>query len=128
MVCVCVMYCLPVIGGEYIVQEGDVIGIVAEKTGCSIEQLAQLNSIEAPKYVVQVDTMLRYVSQSDLKYARKWLEEYILSLTEDNVEYASFSRMILDIDANNIQYGDGLASGGARASEIILLSSVYQNR
>ena len=113
-----------VCAAQYKVQDGDVIGVVAQKTNRSIEQLAVLNHIEAPEYTVRIGMVLRYASDDDIRRARLWIVDYMASLLNESDEYKSFTQMLQNIDANNIQYDD--TQSGTYASEIILLANAYQ--
>ncbi len=112
---------------EYSVKKGDTIGVIAQKTGASIDQLARLNSIESPEYVVHEEDVLRYVSSKDVALARKWIEEYV-AVTLDNDERVSFEKMLQSIDEDNIQYDCKKIREGICADEILLLADTQRGK
>jgi len=113
-----VMFCVSTSNAaEHVVQPGEVIGIISQKTGCSVEHLAQLNDIDAPAYIVKQGQILRYVSDSDFEDAQKWVEA--------RLEYNGFSQILEDIKARNIKY---IGDKSTHAEEIILFAEMYRKQ
>lgn len=108
---------------EYIVQQGDVIGAVAQDTGCTIEQLALLNDIIAPDYVIRAGEVLQYIDVSDIRDARQWIEDRLAMISMSEAEHTAFEKMLRDVDAWNISYGSKYSTD---ASEILVLAQAYR--
>ncbi|MEA3323226.1 MAG: hypothetical protein U9Q12_03305 [Patescibacteria group bacterium] len=116
--------CISVVqAADYVVQVSDVIGTVAEKTGSSIEQLALLNDIMAPDYIIRVGTALQYVDNRDVRDARQWIEDRLATISMSEKEQIAFEKMLRDIDAQNISYGSEYSTD---ASEILVLAQAYR--
>ena len=107
---------------EYVVQSNDTIGIIAQKTGESIMHLAQLNNINAPKYIVRVGQTLRYVSADDMQCAQLWIEEHLASSVHRD---EAFEKMLVDIENNHIYYDGDMDT---HADSIIVLADAYRRK
>lgn len=110
---------------EYIVQQDDVIGTVAHDTGCTIEQLALLNGIIAPDYIIRVGAVLKYVDISDIRDARQWIEDRLMTISMSEAEHSAFQKMLQDIDSGDISYGSKYSTD---ASEILVLAQAYRTQ
>ena len=113
----------PVFSAEYKVQAGDVISRIAQKTGCSIEELVKLNDISPPQYIVRKGQIIKYITKTDLINAQKWVEQYLLGLNPNDIEYKSFEKILRDIRMRNIKYEGELST---TASEVLLFAKLYK--
>lgn len=102
---------------EHVVQLGEVIGIISQKTGCSVEHLAELNDIDAPAYIVKQGQTLRYVSDDDFADAQKWVEA--------RLDYKGFPKILKDIKARNIKYSGDKST---HADEVLLFAELYRKQ
>lgn len=110
---------------DYVVQQDDVIGTVAQDTGCTIEQLALLNDIIAPNYIIRAGEVLQYVDAGDIRGARQWIEDRLSVVSMRDNERDAFEKMLQDIDAREISYGSKYSTD---ASEVLVLAEAHRAR
>ncbi|HIP50346.1 MAG TPA: LysM peptidoglycan-binding domain-containing protein [Candidatus Pacebacteria bacterium] len=122
----CIVLCHSIsFAAEYKIQKGDAISTIAKKTGSSIEQIAKLNSIKGPMYVVRAGSIIRYVSENDLVNAQKWTEQHLEGLYPDHPDYATFIKILEDIKTRNIKYVGNLST---HADEVILFANLHRKQ
>lgn len=113
-------------GAEYIVKGGDTIGIIAQKTGQSVENIALLNNIEAPKYVVRIGQRIEYISEEDRSLARTWIYDYVMSRPHIGEDYFFFQKLLRDLENNQIQYDEFAKRQSIYASEVLLFAGAQR--
>ena len=121
------MICGNVEAADYQVAPGDTIGIISRKLNCTIEELARLNNIKAPKYIVHIGDIIRYVTDEDIRLAQDWIEEYLWTNVPDQAERISMKMMLYALDHHNIRY-DNQRDGGIYADEVLLLADAQEAR
>ncbi len=102
---------------EHRVGSREVIGTIAQKTGCSVEHLAELNNIDAPAYIVRQGEVLRYLSNDDFADAQAWVAA--------RLEYNLFSKILKDIETRNIKYNGDKST---HADEVLLFAQLYRKQ
>ena len=111
---------------EYIVKSGDTIGIIAKKTGQSVKNIALLNNIEAPKYVVRVGQKIKFINEKDRSLARMWVYNYVMSRPHIDEDYLFFQKLLRDLENNQIQYDEFAKRQFIYASEVLLFAGAQR--
>ena len=112
---------------EYVIVKGDTIGVIAQKTQCTVEEISKLNGISPPKYIVHVGDVIRYISTEDIYLAKKWIEIYMDTISIDEAERVVMQRMHQALESNNIKYDEG-GVGGIYADEVLILADAQKTK
>jgi murein DD-endopeptidase MepM/ murein hydrolase activator NlpD len=112
---------------EYTVQKGDSISVIAKKTGCSIKNLAKLNSILPPDYVIRVGNIIYYIDNNDIELAQLWINNYLDTNLPDQEERKFMAKMLLALKKDNIKY-TGNRQDGIFADEVLLMAAVQSTK